>query len=340
MILSEIILLIIIILVNFIILIKFNFFKKFFPVYDVPDLIRKIHKFPVPVIGGFLILFNFLLTLIYLSVFNQNLLIKYSFSNFRDVIFLSIFLIFFFLVGIYDDKYNIKYKEKLIIIFFFSFLFFYTNEKLIIYSIRFIVIEDQYSLFLGKYSLLFSIFSLILLLISLNLLDGINLNLGSFYLINILFLFFLSKNIIFLYLIVPIIFFLILNYNSRIFLGDSGAFVITVILIYFLLNYYNQGLVTFDKIFLLFIYPIVDTVRVVIARFMQNKSLASGDRNHLHHILENKYGNIKTILILTLKNTILIILSIFINSLFLVITYLIVYLIIFLIIRKANVSIT
>jgi UDP-GlcNAc:undecaprenyl-phosphate GlcNAc-1-phosphate transferase len=323
--LSEVTFLVFNILINFIILKNFDFLKKIIPIYDAPNLPRKTHKLPVSVLGGLWLLINFLITILYLSFFNDNLLIKSFFLNLRDKFHLLLFLTIFLFLGLYDDANDIKYKQKSFIFFILSFFLFYTNEKLIIYTLKIIFIEKQYSFFLGKYSLFFVTFCLIFLLVSLNFLDGINLNLGSFYFINILFLFFLTKNIIFLYLLVPIIFILYLNYNSRIFLGDSGAYVISLILMYFFIKNYNVGLITFDKIFILFLYPIVDFIRVITTRIFTFKNPAVGDRNHFHHILENKLGNLKAVLIIGLKNLLLIISSLFMPPLYIVVFYILVY---------------
>ena len=52
-----------------------------------------------------------------------------------------------------------------------------------------------------------------------------------------------------------------------------------MILMYFFVHYYNQGIVfkTFDKVFVLFLYPIIDFLRVVTARLISFKNLALGD---------------------------------------------------------------
>jgi len=323
--LSEVTFLFLNIFINFIIFKYFDFLKKIIPIYDVPNLPRKTHKLPVSVLGGAWILLNFFITILYLSFFNDNLLIKTFFFNLRDKAHFLAFLIIFLFIGLYDDANDIKYKQKSFIFFFLSLCLFYTNEKLIIYTLKIIFIDQQYSFSLGKYSLFFMTFSFIFLLVSLNFLDGINLNLGSFYFINILFLFFLSKNIIFLYLITPMIFILYLNYKSRLFLGDSGAYVISLILMFFFINNYNQGLINFDKIFILFLYPTVDFIRVVTVRLFTFKNPAVGDRNHFHHILKRKFRNHKAILIIVLKNLLLIISSFFIPPLFVVVFYILVY---------------
>ena len=197
MILSEVIFLFLNLFINFIIFKNFDQLKKLISFYDVPNLSRKKHKVPVPVLGGVWILFNFFLTILYFTFFNENLLIKSFFLDLREKVLILLFLTIFLIVGLYDDVNDIKYKQKSFIFLFLSFCLFYSNERLIIYSIKIILIDNINTFSLGKYSLLFIIFSFVFLLISLNFIDGINLNLGLFYLTNILLLFFLTKNVFF-----------------------------------------------------------------------------------------------------------------------------------------------
>ena len=335
--LSEVIFLFLNISINFLIFKNFNLLKKIIPIYDEPNLSRKTHKLPVSVLGGLWFIFNFFITILYLTFFNEDLQIKSFFFNLRDKLHLTLFLIIFLLIGLYDDVKDIKYKQKAFIFFLLTLCFFYSSEKLIIYTLRIIFIDNLYLLNLGKYSILFSVFSLIFLLISLNFIDGINLNLGLFFCINILFLFFLTKNIFFIYLIIPIIFILYLNYHSRVFFGDSGVYVFSLILFYFYINNYNQGIITFDKIFLLFLYPCVDLFRVVISRLIKFKNLAVGDRNHFHHILENKYGNPSAALIIVIKQLLVIFSTFFLPSLYIFIFYVFIYYCIFFI-SKSKIS--
>lgn len=334
MILSELIFLFLNLFINFIIFKNFDQLKKLISFYDVPNLSRKKHKLPVPVLGGVWILFNFFLTILYFTFFNENLLIKSFFLDLREKVLILLFLTIFLIVGLYDDVNDIKYKQKSFIFLFFSFCLFYSNEGLIIYSVKIILIDNLYTFSLGKYSLLFIIFSFVFLLISLNFIDGINLNLGLFYLFNILLLFFLTKNVFFLYLVIPTVFILYLNYHSRIFFGDSGVYVITLILTFFFIKHYNVGIVTFDKLFLIFLYPVVDCLRVFLARLVTFKNLAVGDRNHFHHILDNKYGLSIAILIIVIKNLFLIFSSFFLPPLFTIILYIFVYFSIFFICKR------
>lgn len=79
MILSDLIFLIFNILINFLIFRYFNFFKKNIQLYDIPNQERKIHKNPVPVLGGVWITFNVFIILLYSFTINKNLLANFFF---------------------------------------------------------------------------------------------------------------------------------------------------------------------------------------------------------------------------------------------------------------------
>ena len=122
--LTEIFFLLLSICTNFLIFKNIDLFKKIIPIYDVPNLSRKIHKFPVPVLGGVWIALNLFITMLYLNFFNEDLLIKSFFHNLRDKFHFLLFLIIILFVGLYDDANDIKYKQKSLIFFFFLFFFF------------------------------------------------------------------------------------------------------------------------------------------------------------------------------------------------------------------------
>ncbi len=80
--------------------------------------------------------------------------------------------------------------------------------------------------------------------------------------------------------------------------------------------------------------PGIDMLRLFLFRTIKGKNPFIGDSNHIHHLLVNKFGNIKTIIILN-GIIVLSILSLFIlkiNSLFIISLVLIVYL--FLVFKK------
>ena len=54
-----------ILIVNFFLVKKYQLFSKFIGLYDVPNEYRKKHKLPIPLIGGFFLLINLIIFLLF-----------------------------------------------------------------------------------------------------------------------------------------------------------------------------------------------------------------------------------------------------------------------------------
>jgi UDP-GlcNAc:undecaprenyl-phosphate GlcNAc-1-phosphate transferase len=129
------------------------------------------------------------------------------------------------------------------------------------------------------------------------------------------------------------------NLKNKMFLGNSGSFLLSGILSYYLIinnNYYEK--ISVEKIFLLLIIPGLDMFRLFITRINNHKNPFSADRKHLHHLLlnNNKKYNHKyyiyffILIIPSILSTIEII-----NSTYLIIIFTILY---FIIIKKLEIK--
>ena len=111
----------------------------------------------------------------------------------------------------------------------------------------------------------------------------------------------ITNNELFLYLCIPVAFFLILNRKKEVFLGDNGALLVGFIISYFTIKTYNSEIEIFtDEILILMMLPVIDMSRLFLFRLSKGKNPFKGDRDHIHHILINKFGYNKTIIILNL----------------------------------------
>ena len=87
------------------------------------------------------------------------------------------------------------------------------------------------------------------------------------------------------------------------FLGDSGCFVLVSCFSYLVVYVYNNNLaqginlLNLESIFLLFLIPGIDMLRLFIERISSRRNPFQADRNHLHHKLLYKFGNLKTLII-------------------------------------------
>ena len=93
---------------------------------------------------------------------------------------------------------------------------------------------------------------------------------------------------------------LILNIKNKLFLGDSGIYLLSAVLSFSLLYEYNvnKNFVRADDIFILLMLPGFDLVRLSLTRILNGKNAFVGDRNHIHHLLNKKFSLLKTNLIL------------------------------------------
>lgn len=82
------------------------------------------------------------------------------------------------------------------------------------------------------------------------------------------------------------------NMKGALFLGDGGSYGISAIFGLLAIYAYNHSFATFDagQVALLFLVPVLDTVRLMAWRMGQGRSPFSGDRNHLHHYLHARWG--------------------------------------------------
>ena len=116
-----------------------------------------------------------------------------------------------------------------------------------------------------------------------------------FYIYNI----FLKSNYDFLFLIILIsIIFFLSKLFSKSFMGDGGTYALGFLIGVFAIKLYNFNYFqTVDEIVLLMIIPGIDLMRLFCQRIIKHKrSPFSADRKHLHHLLSDKFGWLKTFL--------------------------------------------
>lgn len=301
------------VILNLIILFFFNYLKSLINIYDLPDNERKIHSKPIPLIGGYIFLFNVILFLI---------LKKWAISLLEMQIILCAST--FLLIGILDDKFNLSPYSKFIALVIVLLVFFNFTENVIIEN----MIVYGHIINLGKnLGLFFSILCVLLFVNAFNLFDGINLQ-SSLYGAYILLYLFLKNSYfeIVLILIIPLILIIYLNSKNKIFMGDSGTlFLGSIISLVLIANHNEFKSFKVDEIFLLMFLPGIDMLRLFTQRILSGKNPFLGDREHLHHyfllIYSYKYAISSIILISILPS----LLNLFIKSQYLIIFFIIFY---------------
>jgi UDP-GlcNAc:undecaprenyl-phosphate GlcNAc-1-phosphate transferase len=280
----------------------FFFYKnisKIYNLFDFPDFKRKIHFAPVPLLGGLFAVLNLIIIiLIYNFLFNIDS--NQLYLTEKNLFFFFITFILVYLVGFFDDKYNLSPNIKFITITFLLLFLIIVDKTVLIKFLQFSFYDKR--VYLNNYSYFVTILCFLLFVNAFNMLDGINGQSASYAcFILIIFIF----NNIFLFLSVAMLicmfFFLLLNFKNRIYLGDSGSLLIGFLLSYLFVISYNLHSSFFaDEIFLIMSVPGFDLLRLSIKRLINKRNPFSADRMHLHHIILKKLGYLKTFFIVQL----------------------------------------
>tara|TARA_A100001015_G_scaffold89901_1_gene100131 strand:- start:595 stop:987 length:393 start_codon:yes stop_codon:yes gene_type:complete len=122
------------------------------------------------------------------------------------------------------------------------------------------------------------------------------------------------------------------NFKNKLFLGDSGVYLLGGFLSLSILDLHNINQKIFaEEIFVIMMLPGLDMLRLFINRLLNNKNPFYGDREHIHHLLQDRYNYNNAILILSFLMFIPVLLLFFISTKIIILLYSIVY---FLIICK------
>lgn len=246
-------------------------------VVDMPGH-RKVHKVPIPTLGGLAIFFSFL----------AGLLIIQPQSSYHLAIVIGALLMI--ILGFMDDLYHLTAKAK--------FLFQVTIACLVVFwgdlQVSFINLPFGGQLEFGWLSIIVTIFWIVGITNAINLIDGLDglsagisaivlLTIGSMAIImdNV---YVLSMSIILFWSILG---FLPYNFHpAKTFMGDTGSlFLGYMIAVLSLLGFKNVTFISFVIPILILAVPIFDTVVAIIRRLVQKRPIASPDSSHVHHKL-------------------------------------------------------
>ena len=286
------------ILFNLLLMFFNGFFASQFNLYDTPDQNRKFHKIKTPLTGGLIIILNILF---YFFILEKIDFININQLLFSDKINLYIFIITslaIYLFGIFDDKLNISANKKFILLLIIILPIVVLDSEASLRIIKLSFLSREYDI--GYFSIIWTIICYLLLLNAINMFDGINLQVGLYSLF--IFIFFILNDYnktFFIALTVGITFFLILNFNSKSFLGDGGSYLLAFIIGYFFVKMYNSKIIlNADQVALLMFLPGLDLMRLFVTRIIRKRHPFSADRNHLHHLLLKKFSYYEVIIII------------------------------------------
>jgi UDP-GlcNAc:undecaprenyl-phosphate GlcNAc-1-phosphate transferase len=319
-------------LIIFFLIINFVFFfnlKKisfYINIYDIPDNIRKFHNNKVPLLGGIVLYLNIIFLLIYSNFLNYNIPLFLHYNSF-------LLVTFFFLIGILDDKINVKPLFKLFILSLALIIFFY-ESRYSISTLNFKFFSLKFNL--NYSSVFFTTLCVMLFLNALNMFDGINNQVNYYSIFLIVSLLFYKFDIYYLLLIIPLLFLCYYNFTEKIFLGDSGVYLISLIISLKVLELHNEipKLIHPEEIFLLMFIPGVDMFRLFIHRIILRRNPFSSDRLHLHHLLLKKINFNLVSISLTLVSLLFWLLFIFFANYYILFFFCIFYFSVFILVVK------
>ena len=246
----------------------------------IPAGPQKIHNGLIPRLGG-LSIFICLSIVCIVDIPHNNL-------NLNSYLIISLPL---FLLGIIEDitqsvKPIIRLIGALLSSFIFIIVFDVFIKKVDVYWIDLILNYKQFAI-------LFTIICLVVLTQAFNIIDGLNgLSLMSG-IVCLSLLAFLAEEFgdnqnfsISIILIITLFGILLFNFFGKIFIGDSGAYIIGLFvgMLSIKLVESNSEIIPLAIVYIL-IYPIYEIIRTVFRRFIQNKNILLPDTKHLHSLL-------------------------------------------------------
>ena len=261
---------------------------------DIPNE-RKVHKKPMPRLGGLAIFLGFLIGYM---VFCKPTI------QMNSILIGSFFII---LLGVFDDikplspiiKFGGQLLAAIIVVF-------YGN----------IIMQDlsAFGLYInfGIFARFITIMFIVAVINCMNLIDGLDglaAGIATIFFITIT----IISNILGIYngldssltliMIGATLGFLLYNFHpAKIFMGDSGSmFLGYIISVISLLGFKNVTLTSFIVPILILAIPILDTLFAIIRRLLKGQSFAKADKEHFHHQILRMAGNqTKTVLIIYL----------------------------------------
>lgn len=273
---------------------------------DKPDNKRKIHKKPIPSMGGIAMFMSFLIGYMLFAPKSTQML---------SVIMGASIIIF---IGMIDDINPLAPKWKLLgQIVASSIVVFYGNVTLSDIAIFGKTISFGYA------SYPITILFMVAIINAINLadgLDGLVAGTSTIYFISIAIMAFIKNMlggldvILCLIMIGACLGFLIFNFSpASVFMGDTGSMFLGFIISSIALLGFKTATITSLIIPLLLLFvPIIDTLLAMSRRLINGKGIASADSEHLHHqLLRSTKSTKKTVLIMYVINILFAAVSIF-----------------------------
>ena len=270
-------------------------------IYDIPDE-RKVHKKPIPSLGGLGIFIGFMMALLLAPNIP-------AMASQPQYYYASFLVVFFY--GIKDDILKLRPMKKIL------------GQLIVSVILIFkagLAITNLYG-FLGvtyiidSFSYMLTLMTIIVIMNAFNLIDGIDGLAGSLGILScsVFGLFFYLNGDIFFamlgFVVASSLFaFLIYNYSpAKIFMGDTGSMLLGLVNAILAIRFIETATTSSTLLintklnppamaFGVLAVPLLDTLRVFSIRILHGHSPFFPDRKHLHHLLLDRGFNHKQIL--------------------------------------------
>lgn len=253
-------------------LIFFNFIfsKKYLT--DYPNK-RSLHNKPKPTSGGMAFI----------------ILIPYIFFN-NELHFFSYIIFFIGLIGILDDLLSLSSKLRLIIYLIITSILIFNTD------LDNLLLEFKKILFFEKLIYIFLILLFVWIINLINFMDGIDGLVCSHIVLHNIFIclyyYYISSQDFYLlnaHVIIVLTIFLIFNWHpSKIFMGNVGSSIISLMVVCLILLNAQENIKFFWVWMILLSTFIIDTTLTVINRIIKKENIFNAHSNHLYQILVKK----------------------------------------------------
>lgn len=249
---------------------------------DVPKDKRRVHKKPIPRLGGLAIYYGFLISAVFFCAMDKQLV---------GIIAGSLLIVG---VGILDDVMQLKASVKFIVQIIAALIVAFCDVKIKAISMPIPIVEGGI-LSLGWLSFPITVLWIVGVTNAVNLIDGLDglaVGISSIATFSLFFIAILAGEPVVALLAAALagscLGFLPYNFNpAKIFMGDTGStflgYMLSIICIQGLFKGYV--IISFIVPFLILGLPIFDTIYAILRRIKNKKPIMSPDRGHLHHRL-------------------------------------------------------
>ena len=260
---------------------------------DVPKDERRVHKKPIPLIGGLAIFYGFIVSVLCFCDID------------KPIIGILLGAVVIVITGIIDDKYSLPAKLKLL-------MQIVAAVIVLVFGVEIKYIENPFTdvyITFGWFSIPITIIWIVGVTNAVNLtdgLDGLAAGISTIASLSLLILILFTDNIGLAILTAALagagFGFLPYNFNpAKIFMGDTGSmflgYMLACISVQGLMKTYT--IISFAMPILVLGLPIFDTIFAIVRRLVTGRSIMSPDRGHLHHrLLDMGFSQRQTVTIL------------------------------------------